>query len=261
MKLRKSLMSRITSLGLIVTLVTVATVSAQTPTGKPVEKGDSQKNVQAGATTDEPEAPLFKDIYRSFYDTYKLGPADEVSVRVFGQPEYSLERAKIAPTGHIYHPLLGDVQIAGLTIAELTKELTNSLSEYLKNPKVTVSLLEAHSAKVGVLGDVLRPGIIVMNRPLTVFEAITEAGGFAETGSKSGVTLLRQSPDGTAHPLTVNVKRILDGKAGAEENLALRAGDTVIVHGNTKKKIAFVMSMTGFSSFLSFIALRGQGGR
>ena len=154
-----------------------------------------------------------------------------------GQPDYTLERVKVSPTGSVYHPLLGDLEVAGMTIPQLINRLTKDLSEYLINPKVSVALLEANSAKIGVLGDVVHPGILVMNKPMNVLEAITASGGFADTGSKSGVTVLRQMRDGRAQTLKVNVKRILEGKAGAEENIALQAGDTVIVHGNAKKKL------------------------
>jgi polysaccharide export outer membrane protein len=140
----------------------------------------------------------------------------------------------------------------------LIERLTRDLSEYLKNPKVSVELIEANSAKIGVLGDVLRPGILVMNKPMSVLEAITASGGIADTGDRSGVIVLRQLRDGRAQTLKVNVKRILEGKAGAEENIALQAGDTIIVNGNVKKKMTYILSMAGFGSFLSFISM-GRG--
>jgi hypothetical protein len=65
--------------------------------------------------------------------------------------------------------------------------------------------------------------------------------------------VLRQTRDGRAQTFKVNVKRILEGKAGPEENVSLQAGDTVIVNGNTKKKMAYILSLAGFGSFLSFI--------
>jgi protein involved in polysaccharide export with SLBB domain len=200
---------------------------------------------------------FFKGIYREFYDTYRLGPADEIAIRVTGQPDYTLERVKVSPTGSVYHPLLGDLEVAGMTIPQLIEWLTKDLSEYLINPKVSAALLEANSAKIGVLGDVMRPGILVMNKPMSVLEAITASGGIADTGDKSGVIVLRALRDGRAQTLKVNVKRILEGKAGVEENIPLQAGDTVIVNGNTKKKVAYILSLAGFGSFLSFISMGG----
>ena len=200
------------------------------------------------------EDQFFKDIYQEFYDSYRLGPADEIAIRVTGQPDYTLERVKVTPTGNVYHPLLGAVGVAGVTVPQLIERLTRDLSEYLINPKVSVELIEANSAKIGVLGDVLRPGILVMNKPMSVLEAIIASGGIADTGDKSGVIVLRQLRDGRAQTLKVNVKRIFEGKAGAEENIALQAGDTVIVNGNKKKKASYILSLAGFGSFVSLIS-------
>jgi polysaccharide biosynthesis/export protein len=210
----------------------------------------------AGQTPDDDQ--LFKDMYKEFYYTYRLGPSDEIAIRVTGQPDYTLERVKVSPAGAVYHPLLGDLEVAGLTVPKLIDRLTKDLSEYLVDPKVSVALIEANSAKIGVLGDVIHPGILVMNRPMNVLEAITAAGGFADTGSKTGVTVLRQTRDGRALPMKVNLKLVLEGKAGPEENIPLQAGDVVFIHGNVKKKVDTVLSLAGFGSFLSFIM---RGGR
>src|SRR5262249_4138978 len=192
------------------------------------------------------------------YNTYRLGPADEIAIRVTGQPDYTLERVKVSPTGSVYHPLLGDVEVAGMTIPRLTKRLTNDISDYLIDPTVGVAVREDNRAQSGALGDVIPPGILVMNKPMSVLEAITASGGVADTGDKSGVIVLRQLRDGRAQTFKVNVKRILEGKAGVEENVPLQAGDTVIVNGNKKKKVAYILSLAGFGSFLSFISM-GKG--
>jgi polysaccharide export outer membrane protein len=132
------------------------------------------------------------------------------------------------------------------------------MGEFLIDPKVSVALIEANSAKIGVLGDVVNPGILVMNKPMTVLEAVAAAGGFADTGSKSGVTVVRQARDGRTLTLKVNLKLVLEGKAGAEENIPLQAGDIVLIHGNARKKVDTILSLAGFGSFLSFIT---RGGR
>src|SRR5262249_35423774 len=179
----------------------------------------------------------------------------EIAISVTGQPDYTLERVKVSPTGKVYHPLLGDMDVAGMTIPQLIDRLTKELSEYLINPKVSAALIEANSAKIGVLGDVIHPGILVMSKPMNVLEAIIASGGFADTGSKTGVTVIRQMRDGRSQTMNVNVKLILEGKARAEENITLQSGDTVIVHGNAKKKLNTVLSLAGFGSFVSFISM------
>jgi polysaccharide biosynthesis/export protein len=230
----------------------MSSATTQNPSGAKVNSPAS------AAGQDQGDDRLFKDIYQEFYDTYRLGPADEIAIRVIGQPDYSLERVKVSPTGSVYHPLLGDVGVAGLTLSQLIDRLTTDLSEYLINPKVSVALIEAGSAKIGVLGDVVHPGVLVMSRPMKVLDAIAASGGFTDTGSKSGVTVLRRTRDGGAQTLKVNVKLILEGKAGPEEDIALQAGDIVLINGNAKKKVNTVLSLAGFGSFLSFIT---RGGR
>ena len=207
----------------------------------------------SGAAGEDDIDPVFKKAFRDFYDTYRLGPADELAVRVLGQPDYSLEKAKISPVGRLYHPLLGDVEVAGFTVEQLSQKLTQDLSQFVINPKVSVALLEANSAKVGVLGDVANPGIVVMTRPMTVLDALSASGGVSDQGSKSNVTVLRQKGYDRPVLVKVNVKRILEGKAGPEENIRLLAGDTVIVHGNTWKKVRQITSLIGIGNWLMFL--------
>lgn len=242
---------------------------AQTPAGEAGGKTSAaqaapQQNAQSGAVTasadaaqpDAEDAGMVKDIMRKFRESYHLGPDDELSIKVLKQPDYSLDKVKVSPLGTIYHNLLGEIPVAGMTIDQLKKQLTNDLSEYVIDPTVYVELLEAHSAKIGVIGEVLRPGILLMSRPMTVLDAIEEAGGFNDFGKKSAVTVLRQPLDGNKQMIEVNVKEILKGKGKPEENIALQAGDTVIVRGNAMKTLSKISTVTGFASLLSFIAVR-----
>jgi len=212
----------------------------------------SRVQTQTFAETSE----YFDGIYRDFYKNYRLGPGDEIAVRVVGQPDFSLESVRISPVGRIYHPLVGDIHVARLTVDELTTKLVAHFSEYILNPSVSVELLTAHSAKVGVLGEVVRPGIVVMDEPMTLLGAIIAAGGATDSGKKSEVTLLRQNNEGRLRIVTVNLKRILEGRADPEQNLALRAGDTLIVHGNLRKKITSLsVPLMGFTQLLYFLSL------
>ncbi|HKY06532.1 MAG TPA: polysaccharide biosynthesis/export family protein, partial [Blastocatellia bacterium] len=222
-------------------------------TGRTVPQDEKSEQARPRQVADATGDQYFGGIYRNFYDTYKLGPADQLAIRVLGQPDYSLERAEVSPAGRIYHPLVGDVEVAGLTVDQLTRKLTVELGQFIIDPKVSISLLAANSALIGVLGDVSRPGIVVMSRPMTVLDALSASGGITDLGSKSNVSVLRQLGDGRMATVKVNVKRIMEGKANPEENVSLRAGDTIIVHGNTKKKISYVTSLMGFASFMHFI--------
>lgn len=228
---------------------------ASAPASRKHDLDGQNQDRQSATVPAAADAQVFELMYENFRRTYRLGPADEIAIRVRLEPDYSVERAKISPDGRVFHPLLGEVVVGGLTVEQLTKKLAQDLRRYIKEPEVSVQLLEAKSAKIGVLGEVSRPGIFIMSEPLTVLDAITMAGGFARTGSRSNVTLVRQGRNGRYQNLLIDVKKLLAGKADVEENLPLQPGDTVIVHGNFLKKLEYVTTLAGFTQFLTFVAL------
>src|SRR5215813_996224 len=121
---RSKLMSHMGRFGLAIALIVSAValyspqVFAQTPAAAERASGTAERTSGAAERASEDDN-FFKDIYREFYETYRLGPADEIAIRVTGQPDYTVERVKVSPTGSVYHPLLGDVEVAGLTIPQL----------------------------------------------------------------------------------------------------------------------------------------------
>ena len=246
-------------------LVAMAAVACLSFASLPCVSAQSKLAATAGAAPSHAADPArlpaantgddqyFRQIYSNFYETYKLGPADAIALRVYGQPDYSFERVVVSPVGRIYHPLLGDVQVAGLTVDELRERLTTALSQYVINPKVSVSLIEANSAKVGVLGEVSRPGIVVLSRPMTILDAISEAGGFTQFGSKKSVILLRPMADGRMVKREINVKRILNAQAQPEDNVSVLAGDVIVVGQNAKAKLTFIASLVGFGNFIAYL--------
>jgi polysaccharide export outer membrane protein len=212
----------------------------------------SRSAVPAGPSADDDE--YFKGIYSRFYESYRLGPLDAIALRVVGQPDYSFDHVVVSPVGRIYHPLLGDVYVAGLNVDQVTSKLTAALGQYIIDPKISVSLIEANSAKIGVLGEVKKPGIVVLSRPMNILDAISEAGGSTEFGKESKVTLIRPMAEGRMMKREINLKRILEAKAEPEDNLTLHAGDVIIVGENLKKKVMFLATLVGFGGFVAYLA-------
>ena len=213
---------------------------------------------EAASPTDEAAVQSqINAVYRGFYNSYRLGPGDIVAIYIDKHPEDSVQRVTVSPVGRVYFPLLGDVSVVGKTLPQLQEYLSNSVAEFIKEPRVTLALLEAQSAKIGVLGDVKTPGLMVMTRPLRVLDAVTLAGGILDTGSSS-VSILRQYEDGRVQVLTADVKKILKGKSNPEENAYLRSGDTVIVHGNLFKTMTRISSLVGVTTLATFLT---RGGR
>src|SRR5258705_6086515 len=124
--------------------------------------------------------------YNNFLAAYRLGPEDVISVTVFGQERYSKANIVVPPDGRIAYPLIAEgIFVAGKTTQQVQDEITKRYDEYIIDPKVSVSLDKAMSARYSVLGDVAQPGIRVMTRRLSVYEAVAEAGGVLSTGDKS----------------------------------------------------------------------------
>ncbi|HEY0544306.1 MAG TPA: polysaccharide biosynthesis/export family protein [Pyrinomonadaceae bacterium] len=189
--------------------------------------------------------------YNNFMMTYRLGPEDVISVSVFGQPNYSKANIIVPPDGRISYPLIPDgIFVGGKTTIQIQDELAKKLDEYIIDPKVTVSLDQAKSARYSVLGDVGQPGIKTLTRRVSVYEAIAEAGGVLNTGDKSKVFILRRQTDGNLRPIFVNIKDIERGRA--KEMAYLIPGDQVVVPGNRLKTYQQVI---GFASVLSFARL------
>lgn len=208
------------------------------------------ERARLGSVTPEQE---LEAVYQRFYESYRLAPDDEIAIHVLGQPDYTVEKVKISPLGRVFHPLLGDVQAAGLSVDQLTARLREELGEFIINPQVSVSLRETNGAKVGVLGEVIRPGVIVMARPMTVLDAIAAAGGFNQFSKSSSVMVLRQQSNGAHATIEVDMKRVLAGKAAPGENVALQPGDTIVVKANRKKTLAFISSLAGLGGFFDFM--------
>lgn len=186
--------------------------------------------------------------YNNFFNTYRLGPEDVISVSVFNQDRYSRSGIIVPPSGRISLSLIpGGVFVNGKTVDEVADLIKKKYDEYIIDPQVTVSLDKASSYRYSVIGDVGQPGIRLMNRRLTVTEALAEAGGVLQTGDKSKVVVLRRQANGVLSPIAVNVSAIYKGRA--PDSTYLVPGDQIIVPGNKLKTLQKIM---GFTSVLSF---------
>lgn len=186
--------------------------------------------------------------YNNFFNTYRLGPEDVISVSVFGQDRYSRSGIIIPPSGRISLALIpGGIFVNGKTVEEVADVIKKRYDEYIIDPQVDVALDKASSYRYSVIGDVAQPGIRLMNRRLTVAEALSEAGGVLETGDRSRVMVLRKQANGVLSPIAVNVSAIYKGKA--PDTTYLVPGDQVIVPGNKLKSFQKIMNFIPILSF------------
>ncbi|HEX3279711.1 MAG TPA: polysaccharide biosynthesis/export family protein [Pyrinomonadaceae bacterium] len=212
------------------------------------KSSDIPADTQANRHEQVSEEAAVVPYYNNFFNTYRLGPEDVVSVNVFGQDRYSRSGIIIPPSGRISLALIpGGIFVNGKTVDEVAEAIKKSYDEYIIDPQVSVSLDKASSYRYSVIGDVAQPGIRLMSHRMTVTEALGEAGGVLQTGDRSRVVVLRRQADGNLKPIAVNVNAIYKGKA--PDVTYLVPGDQVIVPGNKLKSFQKVMSFFPILSF------------
>ncbi len=210
-------------------------------------KNDEQNLRREGLS--EEEAAIIP-YYNNYLSEYRLGPQDVISIDVFGQcPDYC-KTIIIPPTAKISYPLIREgIFVGGKTVEQVQEEITKKLDEYIIDPQVTINIDKVGSARYSVLGDVAQPGVKLMERRLSVYEAIVEAGGVLRTGDKKRVTIYRQTQNGIA-PLAVNMEDVARGKS---EMIYLVPGDQVIVPGNKIKTVDKVLDIVGKLSIVRLL--------
>jgi protein involved in polysaccharide export with SLBB domain len=187
------------------------------------------KTVTAPENTDDAtEEKEVLSFYNNYLKEYRLGANDVISVEVFGQcPDYCVVNKTVPPTAKISYPLIRDgVFVGGKTVEEVAAEITKQLDEYIIDPKVSVTLEKAMSARYSVMGKVVSPGIRIMDRKVSLYEAINEAGGVAKDGESKKVAILRFNEQGTLDRQDIDLTAIEKGKAPM---VFLNPGDQVIV--------------------------------
>jgi len=158
---------------------------------------------------------------------YILRPGDQVSMEVFREPNLS-GTFRLDPTGSIRHPVFGTIAIAGMTAADAERQLTALLADrYLVNPRVMISVVASQASQIVILGEVKKPGVhaIPFDKPMSLLQAVAEAGGFTDLASINRVQIVR-GRDGRQKKIRVRISRIMDG---SEPDFRLEPNDVIMV--------------------------------
>jgi protein involved in polysaccharide export with SLBB domain len=187
--------------------------------------------VAAGQEAARPDRPV-PDQDR----TYQIRVGDILDIKFFYNPELNELALPVRPDGLIALQLVGDVPVAGLTPRAVHDQLIQAYSKQLKDPEIAVIVRVFSFQKVFVDGEVGRPGVVDLNGPKTVFQAIAEAGGLKDTARTSDILVIRRGEGSKPVLLATNLEAILR-KDPAGEELTLRPYDIVYV---PRSKIANV---------------------
>ncbi len=178
-------------------------------------------------------------------DEYILRPGDVIGINVVEHEEFS-QKAKIRPDGRINYPLIGEIDVSGLTSAQLVKVMEEKLAPYVNNVVVSITIDSYFSNKIFIIGDVSRSGEYQIFEPVDVIKAIALAGGFKNPKVKN-IRIVRASGD----VVTLSVNNFWKKKSSREkEKYLLYPGDTLYVPESFKIPWSTIATVTTIVNML-----------
>ena len=163
---------------------------------------------------------------------YRIGPDDLLEIQVFGVEQLS-RTVRVNSRGQVSLPLVGTLQVGGMTGQEAEAALAHKLGEnYLQDPQVSLFIREYTSQRVTVEGAVNKPGVYPLRGPTTLLQTLALAGGQASLSDMSEVMLFRPSPDGKRAAHAYDVERI---RAGEMDDPAVMSEDLIVVKRNSTR--------------------------
>ena len=166
---------------------------------------------------------------------YTLSLADQIRVSVYQEDDLT-SQTRIDARGRINLPLLGEVNVGGLTVAEAQKVIQEAYKtgRFLRNPQVTVNVIEYAPREVSIQGQIRNPGryTLPIESTFTVVELVTKAGGITDIGKGSAVSVTRVSADGSKKVFVIDVDNVIKGRKDQKNDdntLLLQPGDVVYV--------------------------------
>ncbi len=183
------------------------------------------QSAKAPAFPEGHEAPPREGATRKLGDEIVLHEGDSIRISFPGAPSLNTI-TPIQRDGRISLQLVGEVQAAGLTTKQLEAELLKLYGPQLQTKEVAVGV-ESSAFQLYVSGAVLRPGKIVSDRPLTVLQAIMEAGGFDYTKANLKAVKVIRTENGRTEHYRVNLKGVLNGDDS--EQFALKPSDIIFI--------------------------------
>ncbi|WP_041388655.1 polysaccharide export protein EpsE [Polaromonas sp. JS666] len=160
---------------------------------------------------------------------YRLGPGDAIGVQVYQSPDLTVD-ARVSESGVISYPLVGSVQLGGLTIGEAEKKIADALRTggFVKVPQVNIVLRQVRGNQVAVLGQVSRPGRFPLETFNTrVSDMLAAAGGATPTGDD--VLIITGQRDGKPFRKVIDIPALFLNEK-SEEDILVAAGDTLYVN-------------------------------
>ncbi len=158
--------------------------------------------------------------------TYRIAAGDELDVRFTFQPDMNVH-VPVRPDGRISLPPTGELQVIGMTPAELEKLVAEKSAGRLRNPEVVVIVTKIADTLVYVGGEVFKPGFVALRPGMTPLQAVLQSGGFRKTAKLESVLLLTPAESGQFSAARVDMAQVVNH--GVPERVRLHPNDVVYV--------------------------------
>lgn len=156
---------------------------------------------------------------------YLIGPSDVLSIFVWREAELTRD-VTVMSDGRISFPLIGNIMAQGKSVTELKDTITTELKNFIDAPEVTV-IVNQSSCRIYTIGNVNAPGPYPLAANMTVLQAISTAGGFAEWADTKNIMIIRRQGK-KEEQFGFNYKEFIAGKK-IEQNIVLQPNDTIVV--------------------------------
>ena len=156
---------------------------------------------------------------------YLVGPGDALAIHFWNEALLS-GPVKVRPDGYITLPLINEVQVAGLTTAQLRKMLEEKYTEFVVKPSRTIRVEGIVSTEVFLIGQVTRPAAYTLSGSDTLLQLLTRAGGLTIFADRGNVRVVRREGEKVTE-FTVDYDAILKGDL--KQDILLKPGDRIIV--------------------------------
>ncbi|MDP9128211.1 MAG: polysaccharide biosynthesis/export family protein, partial [Pseudomonadota bacterium] len=158
--------------------------------------------------------------------SYVINPGDVLQVTVWKEEGLDQE-VLVLPDGTINYPLIGSMSVQGRTTSEVQQSIKEKLTKLIPDASVTVVIKAALGHTVNVIGQVTKPGELVMGHRLTVMQALSAAGGLTPYASESRIIILRHE-GGKEISIPFPYSDVISG-SDLDKDIVLRPGDVVVV--------------------------------
>ena len=172
---------------------------------------------------------IFSLAVASFAQDYVVGEGDVLRIVVYDHDDLTTT-SRVSGEGVITFPLIGQVEVKGLTLSQVADKITSLLSDgYVVNPQVNIFIQELRSKKAFIMGEVQKPGLYVLPGQTTFMSLLSEAGGLTKDAGDKAIIKRKANPsDKNESVITVDLKRLIE-KGDTSQDVPIMDGDSVYI--------------------------------